>query len=221
VRDPKFPLLALALLAASPLMAGTYADSISGASIEWEQVEFGVDYTGVPATLEMTRFTFSLMDLMHERFALGLRGGYLELTSADDPVLAGIDPHGGYLGVTAAGTLWQAGRFRVIAQGEFGYNYTWREDATDKTALRWTEGSLRLAGSFRAGPVELNAGAYSLTLRGRETSSSLALTRDFEAQDSSGMFGGVDLLLDDQGRIGVRLESGAREGFALVFARDF
>jgi hypothetical protein len=218
------PCLAIACaVSAAPVAAGGYADTVSGASIEWEDVEFGVDYGGTPATLEMTRVGATLIESYHRYLSLGLRGGYVQVTSVDDPDLAGLDPHGGFLGINGALALWQGSRLSLIVQADYAYVYASTGDpATQKAALRWTEGGARLMAGFRIGPFQLVAGSYTLEIDGEKVlSGATSLTDGFEAAKGSGSFGGVDFLVETDGRVGVRVERGAREGLAFVFARDF
>lgn len=216
------PVILLLACFGTPVAAGGYADSLSGASIEFESVDFEVEVGGAPATFEMERVGVTLVERQHERLALGLRGGYLSLSSNDDPALAGVDPEGGFLGVTVVGTLWQHGSLRLLAQGDYLYAHSRKDSPAQKTTLKWTEGSLRAALSWRLGPVELVGGVHRSMLRGDEVlSGGLVVTRDFELASESGSFLGLDLAVEETGRIGVRLESGAREGIALVFARDY
>ena len=152
----------------------------------------------------------------------GLRGGYMT-AGIDSAVLNPLgDGYGPFLGLFF---LWQP-----VLGNYWGLDariaYTWHDmsyrGANQQADASWYTSYALLGPAVRLGRWRLAAGGYWQHISGSETDSGTVNGRlDFSAARSTGAYLGFAYYLDQTGSVGIYTLSGARQGFMLVFKREF
>lgn len=211
---------ALLLLAALPARADLWTGLEAGLAVD--HVEIGLDLDGRDVEMDVTRLGIAIWESAGPRLRLGLEGGPLRVTQSDNPATAGMDLTGHYLAFSATGRLFESERFALGIAASLGYHRAEDDRGEQDTRLRWLDGRGELVATVSLLPLEISGGAYAYFIDGKETASGpMDHTLDFDAEDRLGGFVSADYWVDATGRVGLRADAGARQGFRLEFARRF
>ena len=207
------------LCAALPAQAELVSGVEVGLNVQHQEIE--LDAEGVAIDTDITRLGIAIWESAGP-VMLGLEGGPLRVTQNDNPATAGMDLTGQYIAVSAGGLLYTSERLDLGLSGSLGYNRADDDRDGQDTRLRWYEGRAELKTTVKLFPVYLSGGGYAIYLDGKETASGpFSYTRDFESDGNAGGFLALDYWTDATGRISLRADAGARNGFELQFARRF
>lgn len=210
------------LLLLLPLHAAAYDDALIGLRLDWSQYDTTLTMGGINRDTRIDHVALVLNEPSWQRFYGGLRLGYVDVSQADNPALAGFDLNGNSLGLRLGAFLIQNDRVKVFVQGDFDYLYAEDEEDEQKAEFDWTETTLQIGASVKLGLFRLSAGAYRYNLDGEQTlSGATDSTTRFGEEESTGATAGIEFQVDPTGYIGIHTESGARDGTRITFIREF
>lgn len=206
-------LLALAAAPAQAVFEGVDAGLIA------ERARLDLD-DGVET--RTSRITLFLAEPVRPWLTLGLHGGPVLLTQSDNPATAGLELTGYHIGVSARAEAFRTEPLGIVGGLVYTYQRTDRDETAGDVVLTLHEARAELAGVARLASLQVQLGGYALHVDGEQTvSGSTPSSRTVEAEETFGGFLQTDFLVDATGRIGLRVEAGAREAIALTFARQF
>lgn len=152
----------------------------------------------------------------------GLSLGYLEVTRADDTLLAGRELGGYFAGVQLVATVLERGPFRLTADVDYRYH-----DADDRTGdrrieMQWHSAGAGLGLRTRIAPgLALNTRArYGLVDGEQLVSGEQSGTHTFEDERAHTYVFGLEAAVQG-GTIAVDWREGQSEGIGLYFRRAF
>lgn len=210
----------LALLAAAPAHADPQTGLEAGLILRHSELEWETQGRSIDA--EVSRLGLALWEGAGPWLRLGLSGGPLRASQDDNPATAGMELSGQYLALSADIPLLSTRLLALTLGGSLSYNRAEGDRDSQDVKLTWYEGRGELAATLKLSSLYLSGGAFGLIIDGDETASGpLTYTRDFEAAESAGGFLAADYWVDPTGRVGIRGEFGASQGFELQFTRRF
>lgn len=171
---------------------------------------------------ELDRVGFGFAQKFNNRVKGGLFFGFSGLSQSDNPSVGDIDQSGGHIGLSIQGLPYNGDRFKIDTGGSVAYNLVQGDKADQKVETTWVEGLAHVKGIITLRPVILTIGGNYQYISGSENLSGtpLSQSQDIQASDDLSALAGIDLIIYG-GTIGFHGEWGARNKFALVFARDF
>lgn len=221
VRNKTGRLLTLLLLLI-PLKAFALDDALLGLRLDWSQYDTTVTTGNTSRDTRIDHVALVLNEPTWRRFYGGLRIGYVDISQADNPELAGFDLNGNSLGMRLGAFLIRNDHVNVFVQGDFDYLYADDEQDNQTAEFDWTETTLQIGTSVKLGPFRLSAGAYRYNLSGEQAlRGPVDSTIRFSEEESTGATAGIEFQVDPTGYIGIHTESGARDGTRLTFIREF
>ncbi|MGH8397108.1 MAG: hypothetical protein ACRETA_02530 [Gammaproteobacteria bacterium] len=171
---------------------------------------------------DISRYGINYMQPMAPDVGFGLRGGYMTAGVNNNTLYPLGDGYGPFLGLFVSwqpmlGNYWSFDSQLAYTWHDMSYSGTNQQaDVTWYTTYA------------SAGPVlqlwrwRVSAGGYWQNLSGHETDSGTLNGRQgFSAARSTGAYLGFVYYLDQSGSVGIYAFSGARQGFMLVFKREF
>lgn len=149
--------------------------------------------------------------------------GHTNTTQSTNPILAGQDTLGGYLGLDLRYQLIRTPSYALQLRG--AYFYTETEASREDQDLKWRWHQLEVAlnqAFYISKSLTINLGASSLVIEGREEAvGPVNQNLNFEAKDST--FGkiGLQFNLERSGQVALELQAGAIQGGQVAFSRAF
>jgi len=171
---------------------------------------------------EIDRLGFAFAQQYNPWFKAGLFGGFSGLTQTDNPATESLSQSGGHLGMLLQFLPYRGDHFKVDTGLNLSYNYVDDTSNDQEVETSWGESLIYAKGILTLNPAILTLGANYQYINGTEklSGSPLAENNDIEANKNLSGMAGIDLMVGG-GTIGFHGEWGARESFALTFARDF
>lgn len=170
----------------------------------------------------LSRISLSLSEQVRPFLALGLHGGPLLLTQSGNPATAGMELAGYHAGVSARAELFRQSPVGLAAGLSYSYQRAEGDDDDREVAVSLHEARGELAALLRLQSVQLQLGVYALQLEGDEiVAGTIASSTRLDADATAGGFLQADFLVDPTGRVGLRLDGGAKQAATLTFARRF
>jgi len=171
---------------------------------------------------EVDRVGFGFAQKFNNRVKAGLFLGFSGLNQSDNPSIGDIDQSGGHIGLSIQGLPYQGNHFKIDTGGSIAYNLVNGDKNDQEVETSWAEGLVYAKGIVTLNPVILTLGGNYQYIDGTEKLKGTPLnqTNDIEASDDLSAQAGIDLKIHG-GTIGFHGEWGARNKFALIFARDF
>jgi hypothetical protein len=218
-------LLALALLStmvALPAVAQTY---VGGSEFEVYLTREISDWRlqdGGTVETRANRLGLRIRDRVSEGLWVGIHGGYLWMNQSGNPATSGMDLSGWHLGTSARWRFLQVGVVSANLLGHYTYNEA--EDSLDDQTTRysWHEYGAGVESAMRWESVQLRFGADYTMLDGDERARGpIRHTRSLSEDEAVTLRAALDLLTDATGRITFQVETGARRGVGVWFARQF
>jgi hypothetical protein len=210
------------LLSLLSFSAAAYDDALIGLRLDWSQYDITLTTAGNSRDTRIDHVALVLNEPTWQRFYGGLRVGYVDISQADNPELAGFDLNGNSLGLRLGVFLIRNDHVNVFVQSDVDYLYAEDEQDGQKAELDWTETTLQIGTSVKLGPFRLSAGAYRYNLSGEQAlRGPIDSTFRFSEEESTGATAGIEFQVDPTGYIGIHTESGARDGTRLTFIREF
>lgn len=205
-----------------PFTAAAYDDALIGLRLDWSQYDITLTAAGDSRDTRIDHVALVLNEPTWQRFYGGLRVGYVDISQADNPELAGFDLNGNSLGLRLGAFLIRNDHVNVFVQSDVDYLYAEDEQDEQTAELDWTETTLQIGASVKLGPFRLSSGAYRYNLSGEQALRGPAdSTIRFSEEESTGATAGIELQVDPTGYIGIHTENGARDGTRLTFIREF
>jgi hypothetical protein len=170
---------------------------------------------------EVDRIGFGFAQKFNNRVKGGLFLGFSGLSQQDNPA-GEIDQSGGHIGLLIQGLPYKGERFMIDTGGSIAYNLVNGDQDAQEVETSWVEGLAYAKGIITLHPVMLTIGGNYQYISGSEKFKGTPLNQsnDINASDDLSALAGIDIMVGG-GTIGFHGEWGARNKFALVFARDF
>ena len=214
-------MLACATFGAQADDGDIYAPGMS-AAVDLDHYQTDFSYSDGNHQANISRYGITFVQPVAQDVGFGLRGGYMT-AGINNAVLNPLgDGYGPFLGLFF---VWQP-----VLGNYWGLDarlaYTWHDmsfsGANQQADARWYTSYALLGPALRMGRWRLAAGGYWQHISGSETDSGIVSGRqDFSATSSTGAYVGFAYYLDQTGSVGVYAFNGARQGFMLVFKREF
>jgi hypothetical protein len=171
---------------------------------------------------EVDRVGFGFAQKFHSRVSGGVFFGYSGLSQDDNPPTEDISQSGGHIGLLIKGLPYDGNRFKIDAGGSIAYNLVNGDKDEQKVETSWIEGLGYVKGRIILKPVILTIGGNYQYIDGQEklTGQPISENLDIKASENLSALAGIDVMING-GTIGFHGEWGARNSFALTFARDF
>lgn len=193
------------------------------ATVHVQNVETELDVEG---SLRETRFTsidFSLREQLAETVDGALLLGYLDVRQKTNPVLAGQNTAGGYIGIDLRWHLLNRERFKMQTTLDYRYVNTDASIDDQKVEWRWHQIDIGLhTQTYISNSLFLILGASATNIDGVEKSRGpLNQDLDFTSNDSLTGHIGLQLATWHTGEISVILRIGSSQGGRISFQRSF
>ncbi|MGD8926886.1 MAG: hypothetical protein PVG20_08535, partial [Thioalkalispiraceae bacterium] len=180
-------------------------------------------FEGTVRPTEINSIDFVLREQLGNRLDGALLFGYLNTLQTDNPLFAGQDLGGEYIGLDLRIQLIDASVFKMFSRVAYRYNEVSADVADQKVEWTWHQGELGLdTRTYITNNVFIGLGANAITINGVEKATGATdQSLDFKAKDSLTGHIGLQLELDRTGQIGVEFRTGSIQGGRLIFQRDF
>jgi hypothetical protein len=210
------------LLLLLPLNAAAFEDTSVGVQLDWNRYDTTLRMN---QTMRETRLTHVVL-IVYEPFLHnvygGLRLGYVDVSQADNPAVAGLRIDGNSLGVQLGVFLIRNEYMDITLQGDYDYLQANSEDDNQKVDFDWVETNIQFGATLKLGLFHLSGTAYRYSIDGdQKLHSPINATTPFNQTERTGTSAGIAIQVDPTGYIGVHAERGAREGVRLLFTREF
>jgi len=170
----------------------------------------------------INRIGLILYEPAYPSFQPGLQIGALEINQSNNPVTAGINVTGNYLGVLFRSLLYQSSHSGIRLESGYTYHAADKLTSNQEINLRWHELLFNIHALLTYGNFNFVLGGYTHLIDGDETAfGPITQTREFAESEKTGMRFGLDYRVDISGKVGFYADSGARQGIGLVFTREF
>jgi hypothetical protein len=155
-------------------------------------------------------------------FSGELHGGYATVDVDGEPHFLPVEFTGRYLGLAARYEETDGDYFNLAGE----VSYTWHDAdggnfQSSPSEVVWYETWAAFGPVLRYGRWRFSFGAYLQNLQGNETDSQPAAELDFHSQRAVGAYAGIAFYMDRDNSLGLYATTGAREGFELLFRREF
>lgn len=206
----------------------TYSLALTNSNTTEAALYFQVNNIDLDFAGDIRKSRFSSLDLMiREQLSADIDGalwlGYLETTQDTNPILAGQDMGGEYVGIDFRFHHIQTPRYQLHTR--FFYRYANTEDTVNNQTVKWEwhQVSLGLHNRLQVGnTTALTVGLSGIAIDGREKAEGTLNQRlSFDADVPYQADLGLEFRLDHTGDIGIELHFGSLRGGQLTFKRQF
>ncbi|MGD8784526.1 MAG: hypothetical protein PVF28_00735 [Thioalkalispiraceae bacterium] len=193
------------------------------AELRFQAIDIDLNFEGAERETRVNSIDFSLREQLASRLDGAFLLGYINALQNSNPIYAGQDMVGEYLGLDLQFYLIQQPRFTLLSRFAYRYSLIDAEVDEQKMEWKWHQASIGLhSQTYISKHLYLNLGASVLTISGVEKASgTIDQSIDFKAKDSLTGLIGLQLDLDRTGRIGVEFKAGSMQGGRIVFQRAF
>jgi len=211
-----------AALSTAALAEGAFAERPGGAEVHFASITTEVEVGGVTHELDSQRVALDFAEAANDWLYVGVAVGLAFEQLSTVALVDDADPSGYTGGVFVGARFFELGPFALEAEARHQRVYAEGSGTAQDATLRYGETSARLTALFRWRKLELAAGGHTLRVDGEaEATGALAGAVEFTEVERSGVHGALRLAIDGGYALGVRVESGARDGFALTFSTRF
>ncbi len=157
-----------------------------------------------------------------EHVSGGLRGGFADYDQNANPLLSGLSPHNFFIGFGFDVHGSRQARFSPMLRAYFDFVDLRDSNDTRDVEIHFFSLTLKAGARVRFGRVQWLFGGVGYAIDGsEEISGDIQNRRDIEADKAAGAFMEVEFPLGADGSFSLGVESGARDGWLISFARDF
>jgi len=158
----------------------------------------------------------------YSSFQPALQFGALEISQNNNPATTGINLTGNYLGILFRSLLYGGSTLGIRLGGSYAYYAADKVKNNQEINLDWHELIFNIQALLVYEDFSIAFGGYSQLIDGDETAfGSVTQTRQFSENKKAGMDFEIEYWVDATGKIGIHVDSGARQGVGLVFTREF
>lgn len=199
------------------------ATNIIQGGLHFQSVEMDLEVNG---SIRQTRFN-SIDVILRERLSPNLDGalkfGYLGISQKTNPIFAGQNIAGEYVGIDFRLHLIDTPSFKMLTNLDYRYAVADAEETDQTVEWRWHQVSIGLATLTQvSNHLHLSLGVNYLDINGVEKATgTIDQSLDFQAKDSLTGIIGLQLSTEDSGEIGIELKMGSSQGARLIFQRSF
>lgn len=220
--------LCILLISVAPVLAN--AASTSGAeerpldlALSLGKFKTTFDYAGgasIGTTVEFIEVNW------YERFAegleIGLHAGKAFVTQTDRGATAGLEPDGYQAGFGIRATFLPTFWAQPFINATYIYRRVTHDDTNQSVTLTWSEPTVTFGVASEWKRLRLYGGGIWSAVDGRERTTGITpSTNDFDAAARVGGFLGVELAVEQDGRVGVEVFSGTTRGVEISFKKRY
>lgn len=192
------------------------------AALHFQREEMMLRSGGADVDTRLGRIGFTLTSHYSDSLEGTLEIAHASVTQDGNPATQGMQPTGGFFGVTLRGWPLRSTYLDLWLGADYGLTTVSGSNNGQATRLDWDEAGVAAGLVVHAGRVDLLTGVRHAKLGGDEVASgTLSYTRRLELADRITYWGGADFYVDRTGTIGVLAYGGGRTGLMLRFARRF
>jgi len=182
-----------------------------------------LDMDGTVRETHFNTFGFGFRNQLTSRLDAAVLFGYLFVSQYSNPIPAAQSSSGGYIGFDLRGHLVATEKFNLHTRFTYRYADTVSREAEQKISWEWHEIELSLESqTYISESLFANFSISYLDMDGQETATGdLNQRLVFDQIDSLTAHIGLQLNLDQSGRIVFELMTGSMQGGKIVFMRDF
>jgi len=187
-----------------------------------QNLETDFNYDDSIVASSINRIAMLLYEPSYPSFKPGLQIGTFEINQDNNPVTAGINLTGDYLGVVFRSSLMHTDHSGIQLEGSYAYYSADKTKSDQEINLRWQEFQIDAYLLLEYGNLDFSLGGYTHSIDGDETAyGSITQTRNFHEQENTGIHAGLDYWVDATGKVGLYTNSGGGHEFSLIFTREF
>lgn len=193
------------------------------AALHIQVVDIDLDVEGNIRTTQFDSLELELREQLAQNFDGTLHFGYLDVTQNSNPIFAGTNTTGGYLGFDLRWHIISSQQFKLVSIFDYRYAFTDTSFDGQRVEWDWHQTSLGIhTRTFISKGLSIGLGANFLSINGVEKASgTINQNLDFKAEDSLTGHIGLQLELDQAGQIGIELKTGSLQGGRITFQRAF
>jgi len=214
---------AIACLLAAPGASAGQPDGLGGlgAAIRLGRYHTGFDIGGGSYDSDVTEIGLALRQHFTDNFALGMEGGYTDMSLSGDPAAQNLSPSGYYGVLTARYVQPLSAHFGLAFTASGGYHRLHDSNQNDSLVERWWSYSAAGGARFHLRYFAVEAGMTYRHASGREESSTPSGTRDLHFARHTSPYVDLTFSVTDGGTFTVHAEGGARRSVELIFGYLF
>jgi hypothetical protein len=190
-------------------------------SLQLSQADVVLRYDGLDHESNVERIGIEVFDTTDPHLHYGFLAGSSRLTVDSDPLLAGLSLDGYHAGLALRGGVGHNPRLDLLTQ--YLYQDVKDTSADSEVTVTWHEWRAEMLATLRpVSPLTLVAGlAYvNLDAQLRITGDS-ARTRNMREETGTEKRLGLELSVQNSGRVGLHIQRGVFDSITLIFARAF
>lgn len=193
------------------------------AALHIQVVDIDLDVEGSIRTTQFDSLELELSEQLAQDLDGILHFGYLDISQNSNPIFAGTNTTGGYLGFGLRWQLITNQRFKLSSRLDYRYAFTDTSVDDQRVEWSWHQTSLGIhSRTYFSKSFSLGLGASAISINGVEKASgTVNQNLDFKAKDSLTGHIGLQLELDQDGQIGMELKIGSSQGGRITFQRSF
>jgi hypothetical protein len=191
-------------------------------TLQGGRAELALDYGGTRVDTRVDMVGLALRQRMTDSVHLGLLAGWSAVTQADNPLAAGLQPHGFHAGLSLDVDIITLERWSVFGAAAYVRQHVEDEDVGRTIQLQWGEWRAGLGGSVRLATARLYGGAsYGAADGTQRAGGTVDNTTSFDISGKAGGFVGLDLRVEADGYIGAEARTGLDGGWLVYFRHRF
>lgn len=191
-------------------------------SLYYQTYDIELDYDGETVRSDFERIGIGFMEHFHRHIQAGLDLGYAAQRQRENPATDAQTLTGGYIGLKLRTPIIDTTLFDLSAQGAYTFYVLDASNEDQDTRLDWREAQADIEGGITLGRVRLGLGARYQVVNGDERArGNVDSDRGVKEIEPLSGTAGVDILLDNAGRISLYGEGGGHQGLYIGFAKSY
>jgi len=192
-------------------------------ALQIQTVKMDLDFGG---SLRETRFNsidISLREQLSQNVDGAFLFGYLDLIQKTNPITAGQNTSGEYIGIDLQWHILNYQRFKMLTSVNYHYAVSEAEIDAQKVEWQWHQVGLDLhSQTYLSKSLSFSLGVSATSINGVEKAiGTLDQGLDFKAKDSLTGHIALQLTTGRAGQIGIELKTGSLQGGRIIFQRSF
>jgi len=190
-------------------------------SLQLSQADLLLHYDDLDHDANVERVGVVVFDTTDPYLHYGFLAGSSRLTLDNDPLLAGLSLDGYHAGLALRGGFGRNPRLDLQAQ--YLYQDVKDSAADSEVTVTWHEWRAEMLAGLRLGsPLTLVAGLTYVNLDAQlRITGNDARTRNMREETGTEKRLGLELNLENSGRVGLHIQRGVFDSISLIFARAF
>ena len=200
----------------------TFDSPVMEASLIVQNLETDLDYDDSIVKSRINRIAMILFEPSYPSFQPGLQFGAFEINQNNNPVTAGINVTGDFLGVVFRSLLLSSEHSGLLLEGNYAYYTADKTYGDQEVNFQWHEYQIQAALLLSYGNLDFSLGGYTHSINGDEADYGvITQTRNFDEQSNTGVHTGLEYWVDATGKVGAYADIGGGKQFPLIFTREY